>query len=194
MRRRLAGFQMGILAVFLWPIARPPSTLLAELIIGVPLLIGFIRDWLLVSGALDPDDPVYRKTKNHFYNVGNRWLPLLIRAVLMGTAVQIGVSTLQQSAGAPAWIPATIPQGELLALLYTALRLLLLVVLVSGRFTSPAALALLLLEGTRIFLSRMDPWAAVIVSASLLLYLFGPGPFRLSFRLPLRTSSNPAGS
>lgn len=194
MRRRLAGFQMGILAVFLWPIARPPGTILAELIIGVPLLIGFIRDWLLVSGALDPDDPVHRKIKNHFYNVGSRWLPILIRAVLAAAVVQIGVSTLQQSAVAPAWIPETIFRGGLPALLFTSVRVLLLVVLVSGRFTSPAALAVLLLEGLRIFLSRLDPWAAVIVSAALLLYLFGPGPFRLRFRFPVRTASNPAGS
>jgi hypothetical protein len=34
----------------------------------------------------------------------------------------------------------------------------------------------------------------MIVSASLLLYLFGPGPFRLGFRFPLRTTSDPAGS
>jgi hypothetical protein len=110
------------------------------------------------------------------------------------TAVQIGIRAFHQTSVSPTWIPETIPQGELLALLHTAVRLLLLVVLVSGRFTSPAALAVLLLEGLRIFMSRMDPWAAVIVSAALLLYLFGPGPCRLRFRFPVRTTSNPAGS
>ena len=194
MRRRLAGFQMGILAVFLWPIARPPGTLLAELIIGVPLLLGFIRDWLLVSGALDPEDPGYRKIKKTFYNLGSCWLPPAIRAVLAVAAVQIGVRAFQQATVSLTWIPETITQGELLTLLHTAVRLLLLVVLVSGRFTSPAALAVLLLEGLRIFMSRLDPWGAVIVSAALLLYLFGPGPFRLSFRRPARTNSNAAGS
>ena len=38
-RRQLAGFQMGILAVVLWPIAKPPATVLAETIIGIPLLV-----------------------------------------------------------------------------------------------------------------------------------------------------------
>ena len=192
LRRRLAGFQMGILAVFLWPIARPPGTLLAQLIIGVPLLVGFIRDWLLVSGALDPEDPGYRKIKKTFYDLGSRWLPPVIRTVLAVAAVQIGLRLLQPAAVSPAWIPETFPQGKLLALLHTTVRLLLVVVLVSGRFTSPAALAVLLLEGTRIFMSRLDPWAAVVVSAVLILYLFGPGPFRLSFRFPARTTSNPA--
>jgi CDP-diacylglycerol--glycerol-3-phosphate 3-phosphatidyltransferase len=194
MRRRLAGFQMGILAVFLWPVAQPPATILAELIIGVPLLLGFIRDWLLVSGALDPEDPVYRKIKNRFYNIGSLWLPLFIRSILLVAVAYIGVSTFQQVLVPADWIPATLPRLELLILLYTALRLLLLMFLVAGRFTSPAALAVLLIEGMRIFMSRLDPWGAVIVSAALLLYLFGPGPFRLSFRFPARTTSNPAGS
>jgi CDP-diacylglycerol--glycerol-3-phosphate 3-phosphatidyltransferase len=194
MRRRLAGFQMGILAVFLWPIARPPGTVLAELIIGVPLLLGFIRDWLLVSGALDPEDPSYRKIKKTFYSVGRNWLPLIVRASLVAAAVRFGVTTFQPEAFPAVWIPATIPPAGLLTVLYAALRLLLLVVLIAGRFTSPSALALLLLEGLRIFLTRLDPWGALIVSATLLLYLFGPGPFRLIFRFPARPSSDPAGS
>jgi CDP-diacylglycerol--glycerol-3-phosphate 3-phosphatidyltransferase len=194
MRRRLAGFQMGILAVFLWPIARPPGTVLAELIIGVPLLLGFIRDWLLVSGALDPEDPDYRKIKKIFYTVGRSWLPLIVRSALVAATVQIGVTAFQAAALPAAWLPTAIPRPELLTLLYTAMRLLLLVVLITGRFTSPSALALLLLEGLRIFLSRLDPWGAVIVSATLLLYLFGAGPFRLIFRFPARPTSDSAGS
>jgi CDP-diacylglycerol---glycerol-3-phosphate 3-phosphatidyltransferase len=194
MRRRLAGFQMGILVVFLWPVARPPGTVLAELIIGVPLLLGFIRDWLLVSGALDPEKPGYRKIRKIFYNIGSRWLPPAVRVVLAVAAMQTGLEAFRQAAFSQIWIPETIPQRELLALLHAAVRLLLLAILVSGRFTSPAALGVLLLEGLRIFMSRMDPWAAVIVSAALLLYLFGPGPFRLRFRFPMRTTSDPAGS
>jgi len=194
MRRRLAGFQMGILAVFLWPIARPPGTILAELIIGVPLLLGFIRDWLLASGALDPEDPDYRKIKKTFYSAGRSWLPLIVRATLVAAAVQLGVTAFQPAALPAAWIPAAIPRTELATVLCAVARLLLLVVLIAGRFTSPSALLLLLLEGFRIFLSRLDPWGALIVSAALLLYLFGPGPFRLRFRLPARPASDSAGS
>lgn len=194
MRRRLAGFQMGILAVFLWPIARPPATVLAELIIGVPLLFGFIRDWLLVSGTLNPEDPGYRKIKRIFYRAGRRWLPLVVRAVLVAAALRIGVTAFRGAALPAAWIPTSIPRPDLVTPLYAAVLLLLLVVLIAGRLTSAAALMLLLLEGLRVFLSRLDLWAAVIVSAALLLYLFGPGPFRLSFRFPARPSSDPTGS
>jgi len=194
MRRRLAGFQMGILAVFLWPIARPPGTVLAGLIVGVPLLLGFIRDWLLATGSLDPEDPDYRKIKKTFYRIGRNWLAPIVRAVLVGAAVRIGMTAFRPAALPAPWLPAAVPQAELATVLYAAVRLLLLALLITGRFTSPAALTLLLLEGLRIFLSRLDPWAAVIVSAALLLYLFGPGPFPLSFRFPARPTSDQAGS
>jgi CDP-diacylglycerol--glycerol-3-phosphate 3-phosphatidyltransferase len=194
MRRRLAGFQMGILAVLLWPIARPPGTVLAELIVGVPLLLGFIRDWMLVSGALDPADPGYQKIVRTFYKVGRNWLPLIVRAALTIAVVRAGIAMIQGAALTADWIPATVQRADLLIVPYAALRLLLLVVLIAGRFTSPCALLILLLEGLRIFLSRLDPWGALIVSSSLLLYLFGPGPFRLPFRWAERRTTNTAGS
>jgi CDP-diacylglycerol--glycerol-3-phosphate 3-phosphatidyltransferase len=192
MRRRLAGFQMGILAVFLWPIARPPGTVVAELIVGVPLLLGFVRDWLVVSGALDPEAPNYRKVKKIFYHIGRIWLPLICRAVLAVAALWAVMAAFQPSTVQAAWIPA--PYRDLAAPPYLAARFLLLAVLVAGRFTSPAALALLLLEGLRIFTSRIDLWGALIVSSVLLLYLFGPGPLRMNLALPRRKTSNSAGS
>lgn len=50
-RRVFAGLQMGFLAVVLWPLFSPPGTHIAALLFGAPLLIGFGRDWLYVSGA-----------------------------------------------------------------------------------------------------------------------------------------------
>ena len=192
MRRRLAGFQMGILAVFLWPIARPPGTLLAELIVGVPLLFGFIRDWLLVSGALDPEDPAYLKTKELFYRVGKKWLPLIVRSALVAAGVTIAAASIHQGSFSASWMPLSFPGPELLGIVYTAMRVLLLLVLVAGRLTSASALLLLLLEGIRIFHSHLDPWGAVIVTAALLLYLFGSGPYRLFLRSRPRLNSKSA--
>jgi hypothetical protein len=76
-------------------------------------------------------------------------------------------------------VPAHLLVVKSLPLIYAALRILLLLVLISGRFTSATALLLLLLEAPRIFLFRLDIWVAVVVSAALLLYLFGAGPLRL---------------
>jgi CDP-diacylglycerol--glycerol-3-phosphate 3-phosphatidyltransferase len=198
LRRRLAGFQMGILAVFLWPIAGPPGTLLAELIIGVPLLVGFVRDWLFVSGALDPEDPIYLRIRRIYYTVACKWLPLLIRAFLGAAAVIAVLTSIRAGAPPPDWLsssslPAFLPPAVLLAVIYTVLRLLLLLFLTAGLFTSASALLLLLLEGLVIFLGGLDAWTALIVSSIMLLYLFGPGPYRLELRSSAASSEDPAG-
>ncbi len=53
-RRRLAGFQMGLLAVCLVPGITPRWSLPAALALGVPFLLSFARDYLVVSGRLAP--------------------------------------------------------------------------------------------------------------------------------------------
>ena len=53
-RRRLAGFQMGLLAVCLVPGIEPEWALPSTLALGIPFLAGFVRDYLLASGQLDP--------------------------------------------------------------------------------------------------------------------------------------------
>lgn len=52
LRRSLAGFQMGYVAVVLWPPFKADLTVLAGFGFMVPLLLGFTVDWLVVSGRL----------------------------------------------------------------------------------------------------------------------------------------------
>lgn len=51
-RRTLAGIQMVFLFSVLWPISAPPATSILAILIAIPFLLGFLRDWLSVSGAL----------------------------------------------------------------------------------------------------------------------------------------------
>jgi len=51
-RRAVAGFQMGFLAVVLWPILSPPATTVAGIAFMLPLLAGFIIDWCTVCGLI----------------------------------------------------------------------------------------------------------------------------------------------
>ncbi len=53
-RRRLAGFQMGLLAVCLIPGLTTRWSTPAAIVLGVPFLAGFVRDYLVASGRLDP--------------------------------------------------------------------------------------------------------------------------------------------
>lgn len=54
-RRRLAGFQMGLVAVCLAPFIEPEWAPPATAALGAPFLLGFARDYLIRTGRLDPD-------------------------------------------------------------------------------------------------------------------------------------------
>jgi len=53
LRRTLAGFQMGYVAVALWPPFDAQIARLASFAFMLPILIGFIVDWCVVSGRID---------------------------------------------------------------------------------------------------------------------------------------------
>ena len=63
LRRALAGFQMGYVAVVLWPPFDARITVPAGFVFMAPLLIGFFIDWLQVSGRLQMRR---RETRNFF--------------------------------------------------------------------------------------------------------------------------------
>jgi CDP-diacylglycerol--glycerol-3-phosphate 3-phosphatidyltransferase len=63
-RRPLAGAQMGFLGVVLFPIFAPPATHLVAALFALPFLIGFVRDWLVVTGILKPSS----------HQTGTSWL------------------------------------------------------------------------------------------------------------------------
>jgi len=50
LRRQLAGWQMGLVATALWPPIPGGVTQVLGVLFMIPLLIGFWRDWLAVSG------------------------------------------------------------------------------------------------------------------------------------------------
>ncbi len=52
-RRAWAGFQMGFLVAALWPLFYPPITTLAGFAFMLPALVGFVIDWLTVSGLIN---------------------------------------------------------------------------------------------------------------------------------------------
>jgi phosphatidylglycerophosphate synthase len=52
--RVIAGFQMGFVGIALLPVAKPPVTTVAAYLFMIPLLAGFIRDWLVVCGYVRP--------------------------------------------------------------------------------------------------------------------------------------------
>ena len=52
--RLIAGLQMGFVGIALLPVAKPPVTTLSAYIVMIPLLAGFVRDWMIVCGYWKP--------------------------------------------------------------------------------------------------------------------------------------------
>ena len=50
--RLIAGIQMGVVGIALLPVVKPPVTTVAAYAAMIPLLAGFVRDWLIVCGYL----------------------------------------------------------------------------------------------------------------------------------------------
>lgn len=60
-RRRLAGFQMGLVAVCLAPFIEPEWAPPATMALGAPFLLGFGRDYLIRTGRIDPESTGVRR-------------------------------------------------------------------------------------------------------------------------------------
>lgn len=91
-RRLAAGFQMGFFCVALWPVLGPPATTIAGVLFVAPILVGFVRDWLIVSGALRPTAPGYQRAQR-LAQAAAAWLPPLLRGVGGTTALLILLPT-----------------------------------------------------------------------------------------------------
>jgi CDP-diacylglycerol--glycerol-3-phosphate 3-phosphatidyltransferase len=178
-RRPFAGTQMGFLAVALLPVFSPPSTYLAGTLFAIPFLTGFARDWLLTSGALEPDSGQPQKGDPRIAASGwvflEQWLPLTLRAAAVSlTAVALG-SKLKIYAGmlggsAPAGL------GLLLILLVQLIGLALITLGAAGRM---AALAVLFSIGIQQRFSPLAFMDVALIIVTIALFFLGTGPFSL---------------
>jgi len=80
--RIIAGCQMGLVAMALLPIFKPVFTSLAAYVFMIPLLIGFLRDWLVVSCRIKTDTDQNSRLDLWMRSLAKRTLPLLIRLIV----------------------------------------------------------------------------------------------------------------
>ncbi len=94
--RIIAGCQMGLVAMALLPIFQRPFTFLAAYIFMIPLLIGFVRDWLVVSRRIATD--ARQLTSLDFIGRSVVWkLPVALRLLLLaGGVVMLSASLMHQ--------------------------------------------------------------------------------------------------
>lgn len=163
-RRVLAGFQMGFLAVMLWPLFGPPGTFLAAALFGIPFLIGFGRDWLFVAGILQPQESAL-----------NRWLALL--SAWLSLLLRLAVAALQ--AGPLLERYARFPGLPALVLGVTILETLCLVLLLLGVLSRVTAILALILLGINQLLAPLSLAQMLLAAVYTGILFLGPGAYAL---------------
>lgn len=163
-RRALAGMQMGFVAVVLLPVYGPPATHLAAALFMLPLLIGFVRDYLWVTGRLalpvqEPSGGDSRLRKRLIF-----FLPLALRVLLVVLLVNLIVYQVQQAA--PAW-------GTVIL---AGLAVLSVGIGAAGRLF---ALAVLLMSGFGLQAAPMEWRFWFILVCSFMLFISGTGRYSL---------------
>ena len=82
LRRTLAGFQMGFVALILLPCFYAPTTIAIGIAFMLPILFGFLVDWLVVSGRISSTTAT-----THFFNrlahFSHSFFQPLLRATLL---------------------------------------------------------------------------------------------------------------
>lgn len=160
LRRTLAGFQMGYVAVVLWPPLLAQVTVPAGFGFMVPLLLGFMVDWLVVSGRIRPEQPdtaaFFRRLasfSSEIFQPALRVILLLALAVLLTTTTHETTTTATQS---------------ILAALYCGAALLVLLG-VAGR---AGALIVLMLLAWQPGSASLDPFSTTAFFSALFIAPF----------------------
>lgn len=81
--RIIAGFQMGLVGMALLPILHPTFTVVAAYIFMMPLLVGFLRDWLVVSCRVAIDDNQQTAAERRVGVLWMRFMPLALRLTIL---------------------------------------------------------------------------------------------------------------
>jgi len=90
-RSVFAGLQMGFLAVTLWPVFSPLVTTLAAYLFGIPLIMIFIRDYLLISGWLNSETGWYTKSAAIMKKAGQNLILPAIRGGVVILSMTYGI-------------------------------------------------------------------------------------------------------
>jgi CDP-diacylglycerol--glycerol-3-phosphate 3-phosphatidyltransferase len=181
-RRIFAGFQMGFLSVVLWPILPRSMAVIAGTLFAAATGLSFLRDWLIVSGIIDPNGPAYPRVQGHLYRLFARQLPLIWRLFLVVCLISIlaiASPTTQPEPWRDLIASWGLPGAGLLA---TGLALIAIIGIafiglgILGRLTS---IALALPVGFDVATRGLQIDNGLAIVSTVFIMLLGTGPFSL---------------
>ena len=178
-RRVFAGFQMGFMSSVLWPIMPPAFATIAGTTFAIPTALGFLRDWLVAVGRLEPHSADYQQVQQQLYLFTTKWLPLALRIVL-ASVVAVIFLTLPQAWPSHDWLDLFrgwgLPLPAFLAIVAVSLLLLGGVLVLVGVLGRLAAFWLVFPIGFDM-VTRGLTWAnGVALATAVCLMLLGTGP------------------
>ena len=179
-RRPIAGLTLGFSSAAIWPIVTRPGMTLAALFFLIPFSFSFVRDWLVVSGGMDPESSGYVSIRKRVKSIAFKWFPLIIRGlVLVG---MICVLILSESGVLMYPLPGIGDGFQSMLPLENVLSLMLLLASVlwllgiAGRFT---AFLVVFPLGLTIVLIGLTPALALLLVIDLCFLFFGTGQYSL---------------
>ena len=156
-RRIFAGVQMGFIVAMLAPLFSPPATTIAATLFMIPFLGGFLYDWLLVAGKIDP-----HKGAAYFEELLSfAWLPWVLFLLRLCTAVALAYTIFVQP----------------LNVIWTVSQILLIVMLFAGVLGRLAAILVLIFTGLNF--ASIFPASLILLVLGTILLFTGTGTLSL---------------
>ncbi len=166
MRRSVAGLMMGFANLALWPVLDAHVMAFAGAILAVPLLGGFVRDWLVISGRVAATGPGYTR----LFALLDRGMSLLLPLLRVIASASALVFLL------PAILRADAGPCALLLALATGIAAFMLALGAAARLTALTLLAVGLLD---LIVRGFQPYHMALVLGALPVLIFGPGRWAL---------------
>ncbi len=163
-RRAIAGFQMGFIAVVLFPVFQPPATRIAGFAFMLPVLIGFLIDWLVVSGRISERSFINHSILKRGEKVISFFIQPVLRLLLAGLLLTWSLRYTESISDSPLILYGIIAFGLLILL---------------GIMGRTAALALILLIGWDNPSQLISPIDDLILPLTIWILVLGTGHFSL---------------
>jgi len=142
-RRAIAGFQMGFIAVVLFPVFQPPATRIAGFAFMLPVLTGFLIDWLVVSGRISEQSLINHNVLKRGEKLINFFIQPVLRLFLAGFLLTWSVRHTENIADNPLILYGMIALGLLILLGVLGRSSALALVLLLGWYCSSHPISLI---------------------------------------------------
>jgi CDP-diacylglycerol--glycerol-3-phosphate 3-phosphatidyltransferase len=176
-RRLIAGTQVTFMSIMLWPIVSTEASRFASIWFGIPLALSFGRDWLVVSGVIDPGRPGYQPAMDRLHALAMRGLAPACRALAVLLAASLflpvlGDAEARNAAFAIAGWPWT-------ATVAVAAGLMAIPMLAAGILGRVAALALMVPAAANMVNLGLDWRNGLLLAALIIILHIGTGAWSL---------------